>query len=58
MNEVFIQAQDKSGMWRTYQTTQNQSQLILIRMQEIKNRYPDFRVRAVDKDGRVVDILG
>ena len=58
MDNIHIQAQDHSGMWRTYQITINESQQILLRMQEIKNRYPDFRVRAVDDAGRVVDILG
>jgi hypothetical protein len=59
MSEVIhIQAQDSSGMWRTYQTTSNNPQMILIRMKELKDRYPTFRVRAVDKDGRVVDLYG
>lgn len=58
MNSAFIQAQDHSGMWRTYLITQNQTQLITARMNELKKRYPTFRVRAVDKDGRVLDILG
>jgi hypothetical protein len=55
---VFIQAQDATGMWRTFQVTLNNPQLILSAMQSLKNRLPSFRVRAVDADGRVVDILG
>jgi hypothetical protein len=58
MDNIHIQAQDQSGMWRTYHTTINQSQKILIEMQNLKNRYPDFRVRAVDDNGRLVDLLG
>ena len=58
MERVDIQAQDTSGVWRTYHTTDNQSQKILIEMQILKRNYPNYRVRAVDKNGRVVDILG
>jgi len=32
MDQVHIQAQDTSGVWRTYHTTQNQSQKVLIEM--------------------------
>jgi hypothetical protein len=55
---VFIQAQDQSGVWRTYQSVQNNSQRILVAMQEVKSMLPMFRVRAVDSSGRLVDMLG
>ena len=58
MDTVHIQAQDTTGNWRTYHTTVNNSQRILQEMQSLKNCHPDFRVRAVDDNGRVVDILG
>ena len=58
MDQVDIQAQDTSGVWRTYHTTQNQSQKILIEMQNLKRSQPNFRVRAIDKSGRLVDMLG
>lgn len=58
MDHVEIQAQDKSGVWRTYYITVNNSQRILSEMQSLKRNLPDYRVRAVDKDGRIVDILG
>ena len=57
MNEVDIQLQDTTGNWRTIATTLNNSQMILIRMKELKDRYPDKRVRAVDKQGRLVDMM-
>ena len=57
MNEVDIQLQDMTGNWRTIATTLNNSQMILIRMKELKDRYPDKRVRAVDKQGRLVDMM-
>mgnify|MGYP003704903215 CR=1 FL=1 len=53
-----IQAQDKSGVWRTYHTTINNSQKILSEMESLKRNLPDYRVRAIDKNGRIVDILG
>jgi hypothetical protein len=58
MDQVDIQAQDKSGVWRTYHTTENNSQKVLSEMQSLKRNLPEFRVRAVDKNGRIVDILG
>lgn len=56
-DDVDIQLQDQSGNWRTYHTTQNNSQMILMRMKELKDRHPDLRVRAVTRDGKLVDIL-
>ena len=56
-DQIEIQAQDTSGMWRTYHVTMNDSQRILAEMRSIQSRYPNYRVRAVDQNGRVVDIL-
>lgn len=58
MDQVHIQAQDTTGMWRTYHTTTNDSQRILQEMQSLKARLPDFRIRAVDNQGKLVDMLG
>jgi hypothetical protein len=57
MDQVQIQLQDTTGNWRTYHVTQNNSQRILSEMQQLSSRFPDQRVRAVDMDGRIVDIL-
>jgi hypothetical protein len=57
MDYVSIQAQDLSGIWRTYTNVQNNSQRILAEMQSLQRQFPDFRIRAVDANGRVVDIL-
>jgi hypothetical protein len=54
---INIQAQDSSGNWRTYAVTNNNPQQIRVRMEEIKRQYPNYRVRAVDNFGVVVDIL-
>ena len=57
MSDIQIQAQDTTGNWRTYLTVLNQSQRILSEMRSLQSRYPDYRIRAIDSDGRVVDIL-
>ena len=57
MNDVDIQVQDPSGNWRTYAITVNDSQMILARMKELARTFPNHRIRAIDKNGRVVDIL-
>jgi hypothetical protein len=57
MDRISIQAQDLSGMWRTIQYTFNQPQRILAAMKSLQNCYPNYRVRAVDQNGRIVDIL-
>jgi len=57
MERIDIQLQDGSGMWRTYLNTTNNSQRILSEMRSLQSRFPNFRVRAINSDGRVVDIL-
>jgi hypothetical protein len=57
-NDVEIQVQDTTGNWRTYHITNNtNSQIVLAEMRSLKSRYPDFRVRAVDRTGRLLDLL-
>jgi hypothetical protein len=59
MNDnVEIQGQDTTGNWRTYHfTNTTNSQVVLVEMKSLKSRYPDFRVRAVDRTGRLIDLL-
>lgn len=57
MDQVQIQMQDISGNWRTFHITINNSQMILSEMRALASRYPDARVRAVDMDGRLIDML-
>jgi hypothetical protein len=52
-----IQIQDRMGNWRTIHTTENRSQQILINMKSIQSRYPQSRVRAVNKVGQLIDLL-
>lgn len=54
---VQIQLQDTTGNWRTFGVTQNISAMILNEMRNLSSRFPTQRVRAVDMNGRIVDIL-
>lgn len=57
MNRISIQLQDGTGNWVTYGNTMNNSPMIVSEMKSLSARFPKYRVRAVDSDGRVVDIL-
>lgn len=57
MEYISIQAQDLDGIWRTYRNVQNTSQRIFAEMADLQRQFPNFRIRAVDYNGRVVDIL-
>ena len=55
---VNIQVQDMSGNWTTAASNvQNNSLVILKRMQDVQRMYHNKRVRAVDQSGRLVDML-
>lgn len=55
--DVYIQYQDVSGTWYTVSSCLNESQYIIAAMKSVANFYSGSRVRAVDENGRVVDIL-
>ena len=57
MDRVEIQAQDTTGNWRTYHITDTSPQRILSEMKSLQSRLPNYRIRAIDQNGRVVDIL-
>jgi hypothetical protein len=57
MDRIEIQLQDTTGNWRTFMVTVNNSQQILQRMKELKSNHPDKRVRAIDQNGRLIDML-
>jgi len=56
LDYVSIQVQI-SGNWETARSCLNDSQMILNEMKNVKNIYPDYRVRAVDENGRLIDML-
>ena len=57
---IAIEFQDISGNWiRVAVGVQDQPQVIKVRMQEVKRRYPSSRVRAVDEGtGALIDLIG
>jgi len=52
-----VQIQDYGGNWRTVSKVVNNLQRIGFELRSVKSRYPDRRVRAVDKSGRLIDLL-
>lgn len=57
MDMIEIQLQDLSGNWRTYSYTQNIPLLYRDGMRQLQWQFPNARIRAVDSNGRVVDIF-
>ena len=57
MDQAQIQVQDDSGNWRTYVITNNIPAQIRTEMRLLKSQFPDHRVRAVDMDGKFLDLL-
>lgn len=56
MDYVHIQIQD-GGIWKTITSLPNNSQRILSEMQSVKRIYPNLRVRTVDENDRLIDML-
>ncbi|CAN1544573.1 hypothetical protein MCEMIH15_01902 [Caulobacteraceae bacterium] len=54
---IRIQADYGNGSWRTLNTVMNNSQYIAHAMKSVAKMHPKKRVRAVDSDGRLVDML-
>jgi len=56
MDYVNIQIQN-TGVWQTVRSCLNDSQIIISEMKSVKEIYPDLRVRTVDKNDRLIDML-
>jgi hypothetical protein len=54
---IQIQMEQGAGSWRACNTTINNSQFIVHSMRNLKKIHPNKRIRAVDKDGRLVDMM-
>ena len=55
---IQIQAQDPRGnSWRTYDTSIDNEQQILYKMKMLQKAKKDYRIRAVDSKGKLVDML-
>lgn len=58
MDRIDIQTQDTTGNWRTYNSIFSATSMqIQMAMKQLKNQFPDQRVRAVDENGHLVDIF-
>ena len=55
--EIEIQLQDQDGVWLTIVHGPNDPQFIRIEMERLSEIYPDLRVRAIDRSGRLVDMM-
>jgi hypothetical protein len=55
--DVSIQYQDASGNWITSTTVPNEPQVVLNGMKSVALLCQGRRVRAVDHDGKVIDLL-
>jgi hypothetical protein len=51
-----IQFQDYSKVWVTVSRVVNDLQRIAFELRSVQARYPDRRVRAVDHQGKLIDI--
>lgn len=56
-DQVFIQMQLHGGMWRTYSTTVSDPQMYTHIMRQLAKTYPDKRIRAVDNNNRLLDMM-
>lgn len=54
---IQIQLLDSTGNWRTYHVTNNIPAMVNTGMRQLKGQYPDHRIRAVNANGRLVDML-
>lgn len=57
MDMIEVQLQDETGNWRTYSMCPNVSQIYRDNMRQLQWQFPNARIRAVDSNGRVVDIF-
>jgi len=56
-DDILIQFLDNGRTWRAAATTINQQQRIISEMKSIQSRYPQSRVRAVNRAGQLIDVL-
>jgi hypothetical protein len=56
MDLVDVQVEDYSKTWFSVSRIVNDSQRIAIELTLVQSRYPGRRVRAIDAEGRLIDI--
>ena len=57
MDYVSVQIQDYGKNWITVSNVVNDLQRIGFELRSVQSRYPNRRVRAVDQNGRLIDLL-
>jgi hypothetical protein len=57
MDYADIQIRDYGGLWLTVSTVVNNLQRIGFELRSVQSRYPNRRVRAIDKSGQLIDLL-
>jgi len=58
-NTITIQIRDVGGNWLSVQNTMtNDDRYIYSLMESAQSGYPGKQVRAVDQNGRIVDMIG
>jgi hypothetical protein len=57
MDYAEVQIRDYSGNWITVSNVENNLQRVGFELRSVQSRYPDRRVRAIGKDGRLIDLL-
>lgn len=61
MSDLLIQQLAPYSDWHTVNRITNgtnmSGNMVMEAMKEVKRMRPDYRVRALDEDGRIVDIL-
>ncbi len=54
---VQLQRQMPNGTWSNVHTTSNQPFYYVKAMQALKRQFPDHRVRVIDNQGRLIDMI-
>ena len=57
MDYVDVQIQERTGVWVTVSSVFNDLQRIGFELLSVASRYPDRMVRAIDKSGRLIDLI-
>lgn len=57
MDYVDVQIQDRGGNWVTVSKVIFDLQRLSFELRSVASRYPERRVRAVDKSGRLIDLI-
>lgn len=55
--QIQVDIGNPAGSWRTLNTVMNYPQYIAHAMKQLANMNPGKRIRAVDENGRLVDML-